>query len=127
LIELDVEGAKPGDDLPTEASTLKAHVRLRAAPWVDVSQLEVVVGGKSIDTIAIPSRPTAIGPELGTREEVEARTIRFDADLTIPVGPESSWVVVIARGARKMDDVLPFMPVPPLAFTNPVFVVRPTP
>jgi hypothetical protein len=23
-----------------------------------------------------------------------------------------------------MDDVLPFMPVPPLAFTNPIYVVR---
>ncbi len=42
----------------------------------------------------------------------------------MPVGPDNSWVQVIARGDRRMDDVLPFMPVPPLGFTNPVYVVR---
>jgi hypothetical protein len=42
----------------------------------------------------------------------------------VPVGPENGWIQVIARGDRRMDDVLPFMPVPPMAFTNPVYVVR---
>ena len=31
---------------------------------------------------------------------------------------------IIARGERRMDDVLPFMPVPPFGFTNPIYVVR---
>jgi hypothetical protein len=42
----------------------------------------------------------------------------------VTVGSANGWVQVIARGERRLDDVLPFMPVPPLAFTNPVYVVR---
>jgi hypothetical protein len=67
------------------------------------------------------------GAELGDKAEAEARTIRYDADVSVPVGPESTWVVVVVRGDRRMDDALPFMPVPPRAFTNPIFVKRSAP
>jgi hypothetical protein len=97
---------------------------VRAAPWIDLTQVEIVVGGRVVQTFDVPSRPTETGPELGTLEEAQARTIRFDRDVEIPIGPDNGWIQIIARGERKMDDVLPFMPVPPLAFTNPVFVVR---
>jgi hypothetical protein len=124
IIELDVAGAHPGDNLATEDATLRGHVRVRAAPWIDVTSAEVVVGGESVESFRIPPRPTIVGAELGGLEEAQARTIRYDADVTIPVGAESSWIVVIVRGDRPMDDVLPFMPVPPRAFTNPIYVVR---
>jgi hypothetical protein len=34
--------------------------------------------------------------------------------------------MAIARGTRRLDDdsVLPFMPVPPMAITNPVWITR---
>ena len=119
IIELSIAGARPGDEMTTEDAVLRGHLRVRAAPWVDVTSAEIVVGGKSVETIPIPSRPLALGPELGDKEEALARTIRYDADVSVPVGPESTWVVVVVRGDRKMDDALPFMPVPPRAFTNP--------
>ena len=97
---------------------------MRAAPWVDVTRVEVVVGGRVVQTFDVQSRPTQLGAEPGTLEEAAERTIRFDRDLDVAVGPENGWVQIIARGERRMDDVLPFMPVPPLAFTNPVYVVR---
>jgi hypothetical protein len=127
MIDFELNGARPGDDLTTlgpDDTTLRGHVTVRAAPWVDVSRLEVVVGGKTIQTVTIPSRPLALGPEAGTRAEVQARTVRFDEDVTVPVGLESTFVVVTARGTRKMDDILPFMPITPLAFTNPVYITR---
>ncbi|MBV9948433.1 MAG: PHP domain-containing protein [Myxococcales bacterium] len=124
LIELDVGGAGPGDEVNTTDDPVRGHLRVRAAPWVDLTQIEVVVGGRVVQTFDVPSRPTETGPEPGTLDEAQARTIRFDRDIEIPIGPENGWVQVIARGERRMDDVLPFMPVPPLAFTNPVFVVR---
>jgi hypothetical protein len=127
MIELDLAGVGPGDEVQTEDAILHGHLRVRAAPWIDVTSAEIVVGGDSVQTIPIPSRPTAIGPELGDKAEVEARTLRYDADVSVPVGPQSTWVVVVVRGDRKMDDALPFMPVPPRAFTNPVFVTRPSP
>jgi hypothetical protein len=61
---------------------------------------------------------------VGTLEEAAARTVRFDRELTLPVGPNNTWIVAVARGTRKMDDVLPFMPTLPLAFSNPIWVTR---
>jgi hypothetical protein len=84
----------------------------------------VVVGGRIVRTYEVPSRPTVLGPEPGSLEEAQARTVRFDQDIEVTVGPDNGWVQVIAHGERRLDDVLPFMPVPPLAFTNPVYVVR---
>jgi len=173
IIELELEGARPGDDAMTTADPLHGHLRVLAAPWVDVTRVDVVVGGPPpsagsagvanaatgagasliggapatgvpnvpggagaplagtpgagamvVQTFEIPPRPTELGPEPGTLEEAAQRTVRFDRDIEVPVGPENTWVQVIARGERRMDDILPFMPVPPLAFTNPIYVVR---
>jgi hypothetical protein len=111
VVELSLEGAGPGDEVKTEGAVLHGHLRVRAAPWVDVTSAEIVVGGKTVETLSI----------LSPSEEF----VRYDADVSVPVGAESTWVVVVVRGERKMDDVLPFMPVAPRAFTNPIFVTRP--
>ena len=124
IIELDLAGAGPGEEAATTDDPLRGHLRVRAAPWIDVTQVQIVTGGRVVQTFEVPSRATQIGPEPGTLEEAQARTVRFDRDIEVAVGPDNGWVQVIVRGERKMDDVLPFMPVPPLAFTNPVYVVR---
>jgi len=133
ILELSLAGAHPGDEIMTTDDVIHGHLRIRAAPWIDVTHVEVVVGqiggtyhvAQSFD---VQSRPTQTGPEPGTLEEAEDRTIRFDRDIDIPVGPDNGWVQILARGDRRMDDVLPFMPVPPFGFTNPIYVVRrPTP
>jgi hypothetical protein len=124
IIELDLGGVGPGDEALTEDDPVHGHLRVRAAPWVDVSRVEVVAGGHIVQTFEVPPRPTHIGAEPGSIEEAHARTIRFDRDIDVAVGPANGWVQVIARGDRRLDDVLPFMPVPPLAFTNPVYIVR---
>jgi hypothetical protein len=121
--------AHPGDELIASEDTVTAHVRVRAAPWVDVSSVDLVVGGRTIRTFEVPSRPTKLGPEAGTREEAAARTIRFDQQISVPLGGQGGtprgWFLVIARGARRMDDVLPFMPVSPLGMTNPIWIRAP--
>jgi hypothetical protein len=124
IFDVAIEGARPGDTYTTRENRLRAHVIVRAAPWVDVRSIEVVVGGRSTLSVALPEVPTRIGPEAGTKDEAQARTVRFDEDLSIPVGPESTWVVFLARGERKLDDVLPFMPIAPLGFTNPIYIQR---
>jgi hypothetical protein len=124
VIELEVLGKHPGDEVVTAVDPVALHVVVRAAPWVDVTSLELVGGGRSLATFPVPSRPTLIGPEVGTLEEAAARTVRFDRELTLPVGPNNTWIVAVARGTRKMDDVLPFMPTLPLAFSNPIWVTR---
>jgi hypothetical protein len=124
VILLDVAGGHPGDEAITTEDPVHVHIVVRAAPWVDVTSVEIVVGAKSIQTLPVPSRPTKIGPEPGTLAEAAARTVRLDQEIALAVGPTNTWVVAIARGARKLDDVLPFMPTVPLAFTNPVWVTR---
>src|ERR1700690_1427497 len=124
IIELELAGVGPGDEALTAEDPLHGHLRVRAAPWVDVSRIELVAGGRVVQAVDVPSRPTRLRPGEGTLEEARARTVRFDRDIDVTVGPANGWVQVIVRGERRLDDVLPFMPVPPLAFTNPVYVVR---
>jgi len=124
IIEFELGGGHPGDEVSTSEDPLRGHVRVRAAPWIDVTRVEVIVGGRVAQSFDVASRPTQLGPEPGTLEEAAARTVRFDRDIEVAVGPDNGWVQIIARGERRMDDVLPFMPVPPFGFTNPVYVVR---
>jgi hypothetical protein len=129
MIELDIGGVHPGDEIVSTDPVLHGHLKVRAAPWIDVAHVEIMVGqvggtcvlAKAFD---VPSVPTKTGPEPGTLAEASERTVRFDQDIDVEVGPENGWVQVIVRGKRPMDDVLPFMPVPPLALANPVYVVR---
>jgi hypothetical protein len=150
VLEFDVAGVRPGDELQTEDDTLHAHLRVRAAPWIDVTHIDIVVGEvgathRVVQSFDVPSRPTVIGSDPSPLAEAQERTIRFDSDLEISTsaagaaarsgsasssassgdpGPPNAWIQVVVRGDRRMDDVLPFMPVAPLAFTNPVYVVR---
>jgi TolB protein len=124
MIELAVGSGRPGDELRTQADPIQVHVAVRAAPWVDVRSLEMVVGGRTVVTIPIGERPTHLGPEGGTKEEAYARTLRYEGDVAVPAGPNSTWFIAVVRGERPLDDVLPFMPIPPLAFTNPVWIER---
>ena len=146
IVEVDAQGAHPGDEVTVGPdASVTAHIRVRAAPWVDVSSLEIVVDGVTTSRIEIPSQPTRIGDESGTIAEVTARMVRFESDVPIPIHDLSTsspvsvgaaparnvgaspsttrrhWFMVIVRGTRKMDDVLPFMPVAPMAITNPIW------
>ena len=126
VLEVVANGAKPGDEIVRGSrSRSSAHVRLlRAAPWIDVTSLELIVDGQSARTIEIKSQPTKTGRRARhTRRGVQARTVRFAGDVAVPHDPDKkSWFLFIARGTRKLDDVLPFMPVPPFAMTNPIWI-----
>jgi len=125
VIELAAGGASPGDDVTSDAPSIRAHVRVRAAPWVDVTSVEIVVSGRGERILPVASVPTKVGPEAGTLEEAAARTVRFDQDVDVPIPKGGGWFVVVARGTRHIDDVLPFMPIAPMGVTNPIWVRRP--
>jgi hypothetical protein len=125
---------------------LQGRLRIRAAPWVDVASVEVIAGIPAAPAAAgvvpaaplvpsagrreilfkakVPSRPTHLGKEEGTLEEAAARTLRFESDLVLTVPEGARWILVIVRGDRALDDALPFMPIQPLAFTNPIWLSR---
>ncbi len=145
MLEFELSGAHPGDEVTTEDDPLHGHLRVRAAPWVDVTHIDVVVGEiggthRVVQSFDVPSRPTELGPAGGSLAEAQDHTIRFDSDLEISTAAvhaastsassggdtptSNTWVQVLVHGERRMDDVLPFMPVAPIAFTNPIYVVR---
>lgn len=122
LVELTVAGGRPGEEVTTKATSAVAHVRVVAAPWLDVTGLELYVDGKSFTTRTIPSRPSRVGPEEGTLAEAQVRAVRFEGEVPIPLTPGRHFIVAVARGKRTVEDVLPFMPYVPMGFTNPVWL-----
>jgi hypothetical protein len=135
IIELELlEGgrvAHPGDEI-AHRSTIAGRLKVRAAPWIDVTSVEVIAGVPShghgpgsvvsLYKTTVASKPTVLGKEEGQLEEVQARTIRLDTDLSLRLPDGARWVIAVARGDRRMDDALPFMPIQPLAFTNPIYI-----
>ena len=128
--------AHPGDEI-AHAGPISGHIRVRAAPWVDVTSVEVIAGlpppagtkapfnaTVSLYKTSVPSRPTAMGKEEGRLDEAQARTLRYESDVSLKVPEGAKWIIAIVRGERAMDDALPFMPIQPLAFTNPVWIAH---
>ena len=116
--------ARPGDTAVVHGAALTVHVVVRAAPWVDVSSLEIVAAGDSLARLPIPSRPQELGVVPGTLAEAQARTVRFEGDVAIVLPENAHWLLAVARGTRKLDDILPFTPLTPMAMTNPVYLDR---
>ncbi len=121
VIELTVDKRVPGDE-HTGPLPESVHVVVYAAPWVDVNRLEIVADGVTVAEQALDSRPLKLGEEAGTLAEAQRRTLRFEGDIPINLPPKTKWILAVARGERKLDDILPFMPIQPLGFTNPVWL-----
>jgi hypothetical protein len=142
MIDLELfEGGRPvrpGDEIG-HARTIGGRIRVRAAPWIDVTSVEVLAGVPpppaahggysaapgsvvSLFRVAVPTKPTVLGREEGKLDEAQARTLRFESELSLKPPEGTRWIVAMVRGERAMDDALPFMPIQPLAFTNPIYV-----
>jgi hypothetical protein len=123
MISASIAGQGPGSTVSAAEVPLKLHVSVRAAPWVDVSEIEVLGGGTTLARMSVPSRPGVTGRPVGDLVSARREAVRFEHDFEIPEGLSTpKFVVVVARGTRAMDDVLPYMPIQPLAFTNPIWL-----
>ncbi len=129
---------RPGDELP-HRPTINGRLKVHAAPWIDVTSVEIIAGlppaashtysaapGSTVSLYKtpMPTKPTQLGKAEGTLEEAHKRTLRLDTEVTLKVPETARWMIAIVRGDRVMDDVLPFMPIQPLAFTNPIYLGR---
>jgi hypothetical protein len=137
LIELELGGkAHPGDELRTSGGPVPGKLRVRAAPWVDVTAVVILAGvpgprdPAAAGTIVrvfdktLESVPTKLGDEDGTLADASARTIRLDETLSLDLPEGTRWVLAVAKGDRRIDDALPFMPFQPMGFTNPIWIAR---
>ena len=124
IVEATINGKGPGATVAIAENATRLHVVVRSAPWIDVSEVEVLLGTTSIARVPVTLRIAA--PPDGDLVALRAATLRFERDFDVPFEDAAPhFVVVVVRGIRPMDDVLPFMPIQPLAFTNPIWLVRP--
>ncbi len=107
VLDVDVNGQGPGETVKASGKHVPLHIRVRAAPWIDVSSVEVLLGGKGrrIRFIGVPASRSVV---------------RLDTTIDVQV-PGPTFVVVLARGKRALPNV--FSPgVYPFAFTNPIWL-----
>lgn len=97
----------PGDLISAPDGEVRVEVSARAAPWVDVSRVEVWSNGQLVakGPLTPPSRQR---PTYEWRD-----TLRLERD---------AWIVVIVRGDRPLRETFPEGRGTPLAIVNPVFV-----
>jgi hypothetical protein len=103
VVGLDIAGHGVGQT--AEAGLQPIHVTVDAPPWVDVSRVEIVRRG---ETLQAWTGSFARGVR------------RLDARISATLN-KGDWVIAIARGARPMA----FLARPgayPLSFTNPVWI-----
>jgi hypothetical protein len=106
VIDADVGGKGPGETASGKPKQV-LNLRVRAAPWIDVSEVEVLVGGdaRRVRYISVPP---------------SSQVVRLDTKVELRVAAPT-FVVVVARGSRDLPNV--YSPkVRPLAFTNPIWL-----
>lgn len=122
ILDFTIGKARPGDDAIVSRNDVRAHLRVRAASWIDVTGIEIVAGGQSVFTKSVASRPSLVGRPERTKEADAADAVRFDEDISFKIPEGAKWVVAIVRGERLLQDVLAFMPIAPFSFTNPIWI-----
>ena len=101
----------PGDTTTGAGSPMTVDVTVQAASWVDVTTVELIVDGHTVDTIPVmPGDADGANP-----------TIRFHKSLPITVQATGGFVVVAAYGAQPLEPVhpghLPFGVIEPIFVT----------
>ncbi len=122
FIELSQEGRGPGEQAWVRGGKARVRVRVLAAPWVDATELEVLVAGKSVLRRSLPARPTRTGPPAPSPEDERREALRFDEELDVPAAAPARTLVVVVRGERGVGDVLPYLNFQPFAVTNPLLL-----
>ncbi len=106
------EAGRIGDtvSLPGPGESVPVHVHLEWPAWMGpMEELQLIANGQPVESVAL--------------QETNSPT-----DLTLQLSLESdAWVVVVVRGRRPMDPVLPTWPGranTPFAVTNPIWIDR---
>jgi len=106
VIDVSIDGVGPGGTRKTHGKPVTLELEVRAAPWIDVSGVEILRGGGE-RIRSIPVAATADVTRLKYRTTLD--------------GAGSTFFVVLARGKKPLPNV--YRPgVRPLAFTNPIFI-----
>ena len=101
-------GTAPGDSLVASNGNAHFTIRVQAPSWLQASELEVLVRGESVATVAL--QPEKLGTANRYRNEI-------DVDVS---GERPMWVVFHARGNGDLAPLHPGRTA--FAVSNPIFV-----
>ena len=96
--------AGPGDSVQGERVSLA--ISLRAPDWIDVSHVEIYANGAKVE-------------ERHRDAQLQQSVWNLEVDLQFKA---DTWIVVVARGDKFMNDVLPGKWIKPFGFSNPIYV-----
>ena len=128
------QSAAPGETLATNGESFVARVKIQAAPWVVVDEIDVYLNPPLADVATAPGQPiddpipaTMTVPVTWDPavHEVEVRTgtqshSRWEQTIDIPLdSAEDAFLVIVAKGSTSMS---PVALTGPFAFANPVFI-----
>lgn len=110
LLDVRVGDASMGGTAKAEKGRVAVSIGLRAASWIDVSRIKIVVDGDTIETIPIERKT---GP----------LEVRLQREVALPRGHDA-WIVVLAEGDRSLAPIIgdQSRPILPIAIANPVWV-----
>jgi hypothetical protein len=103
--------AGPGDTVTGAGNPMTVEVIVRAATWIDVDTIEVVVDGTTVDMI--PIMPGDVDPG--------DPTIRYRKSIPVQAKATGGYVVIAAFGDKTLEPV--HRGRKPFGMTNPIFVV----
>jgi hypothetical protein len=104
-----IGNAGPGETVTGAGSPMNVTVEVRAATWIDVDTLEIVVDGQTVDTIPIMPGDADPGDP----------AVRWRGAIPIQVQAAGGFVVIAAYGNGKLQ---PVHDKTPFGVTNPIFV-----
>lgn len=108
-VEAKIGTAGPGDTTTGAGNPMAVDVVVRAATWIDVDTIEVVVDGQTVDTIPIMPGDADPGDP----------TVRWRGAIPVQTAATGGFVVIAAFGDRKLEPVHDRVP---FGVANPIFV-----
>jgi hypothetical protein len=109
-------GKGPGEELVVTDGKVTVEIRAQVPAWMQLDKLRVYVGDKLVRS----------GP-IGAATVRSPIASRYERTLPLSLAALGALVVVV-EGNHSLDPIIPRRGVPPLAFTNPIWLVsEPTP
>jgi hypothetical protein len=107
ILDVSIGDKGPGETVLGAGKSVKLRVIVRAAPWIDVSAIEVLVGGRGerVHWAKVPR---------------SRRPIRLDRTFDLRLTGKT-FVIVTAQGERELANAARKQTLP-FAFTNPIWI-----
>ncbi len=107
FIVAKLSGKEAGELASAVDGMLTLELVVRAPPWIDIASAELWLDGKHIATERARAPATA--------------AVRLAWRTSISV-ERDGWLVVVVRGEKTLERVLPKVAAKPFAFTNPIWI-----